>query len=254
MEDVVMALLLAVGLAAGVLLTLLIDGRILGQQVTAANTENRRLQQKIQAVNGRLTAAQAQIHNLNHDLDITAQQIEQLTAMSQSQRQELAAVGQERETAVAQTQELQRQLDILRDEHQLACRRLATAAVEIKYMRRDLAKADDQSQHLIQLQTGKQLLEARTNDLQARLDAAQLQLNAAGLKGKSQIEIVRGIGPTYARRLHEAGIHDLTDLAAQTAERVGEIVGLKTWQRADPQAWIDEAAELATAFSDGEGN
>ncbi|MCP4422885.1 MAG: helix-hairpin-helix domain-containing protein, partial [Chloroflexi bacterium] len=79
-----------------------------------------------------------------------------------------------------------------------------------------------------------------------------LQLNAVGLKGKKQVEIVRGIGPAYARRLHEAGIHDLTHLAAQTAARVGEIVGLKTWQRADPQAWIDEARELAAAFSDGE--
>ena len=85
---------------------------------------------------------------------------------------------------------------------------------------------------------------------EARLEAARHQLNAAGLKGKSQIEIVRGIGPTYARRLHEAGIRDLSDLAEQTAERVGEIVGLKTWQRADPQGWIDEAKELAAAFQE----
>jgi polyhydroxyalkanoate synthase len=77
-----------------------------------------------------------------------------------------------------------------------------------------------------------------------------LQLNAAGLKGKKQVEIVRGIGPTYARRLHEAGVHSLNDLAELTAERVAELVGLKTWQRANPQAWIDEARELAAAFQD----
>lgn len=252
MEDVVMALLLAVGLAVGVLLTLLIDGRVLGQQLMTATTENQRLHQKLQAANGRLTVAKAQIQNLSHDLDSTTRQIEHLTIMSQSQRDELVAVGQEKETAVNRIQELHNQLNTLRDEHQTACRRLAIAAVELKYMRRDLDKAADHSQRLIQLQTDKQLLEAKTTDLSARLDAAQIQLNAAGLKGIKQVEIVRGIGPAYARRLHEAGIHNLTDLAAQTAERVGEIVGLKTWQRADPQAWIDEAAELAAAFSDGE--
>ncbi|MCB9443505.1 MAG: helix-hairpin-helix domain-containing protein, partial [Ardenticatenaceae bacterium] len=111
-----------------------------------------------------------------------------------------------------------------------------------------LAAAQDQTSQMVHLQADKQVLQSKMDEIQDRFAAAQHQLNAAGLKGKSQIEIVRGIGPTYARRLHEAGIRSLADLAEQTAERVGEIVGLKTWQRADPQAWIDEAKELAAAF------
>ncbi|MCP4423828.1 MAG: hypothetical protein GY803_04985, partial [Chloroflexi bacterium] len=220
MNDLMAALVLAIGLAAGVLLTLLIDGRILGERLETAAAQNRKLQQKTTATASRLAAAQSQISGLTQDLDKTTRQIEALTAQTQSQQQEIAAATAEKETVYAQFHELRAQLDKLRDEHQLACRRLAITAVELKYMRRDLDKAEDQSQRLIQLQTDKQLLEAKANDLHARLDAAQLQLNAVGLKGKKQVEIVRGIGPAYARRLHEAGIHDLTHLAAQTAARV----------------------------------
>ena len=252
MNELVNYLILAVGLAVGILATLVIDGRILGRHLTAAAAENRRLQSKLRAASNRLTAAQTRIVSLTHNLEETTSQIKELTRLSQSQQQELTAVTAEKETVYAQFHTLNEQLEKLRGEHQLTCRRLAVAAVELKHLQQDLDRTQDQSQQLIALQANKQILEAQVSDVKAKLDAAQHQLNAAGLKGKSQIEIVRGIGPTYARRLHEAGVHNLADLAQQTADLVGEIVGLKTWQRADPQAWIDEARQLASAFSNGE--
>jgi predicted flap endonuclease-1-like 5' DNA nuclease len=250
MNWVLWALLVAVGLAVGVLVTLVVDGRFWEQQVSTAVAENRRLQQKVRSLTSRLAVTQTQVEQLTRDLDETTNQIGALTELSQTQREEIAAATAAKETITEQFHQLTGQLEKLRDEHNQACRRLAVTDVEIAHLRQDVAAAEDQTQQLIRLQADKQVLQSRMDELAARFAAAQQQLNAAGLKGKSQIEIVRGIGPTYARRLHEAGVRSLADLAEQTAERVGEIVGLKTWQRADPQAWIDEAKELAAAFED----
>lgn len=252
MENLIFLLLLAIGLGLGVLVTLIVDGRILGQQLQTAVTENRRLQQKANSLTGRLAATKTQVEQLGHDLDETINQIKALTTLTQTQHGEIAAVTAVKETITEQFHQLTNQLDQLREEHNQACRRVAVSDVELTHLRQDLAAAQDQSAQLIRLQADKLLLQSRMDELQARFKSAQHQLNAAGLKGKSQVEIVRGIGPTYARRLHEAGIHSLADLAEETVERVGEIVGLKTWQRADPQAWIDEAKELAAAYQDDE--
>ena len=60
------------------------------------------------------------------------------------------------------------------------------------------------------------------------------------------LELINGIGPTYARRLREAGIKTYVELTQQTPERLREITGLKTWQAADPTNWITEAHQLAS--------
>ncbi|MCA9969074.1 MAG: DUF4332 domain-containing protein [Anaerolineales bacterium] len=56
---------------------------------------------------------------------------------------------------------------------------------------------------------------------------------------------IHGIGPVYAQRLQEAGIHTFAALARLAPERVAEIVGRKNWQAADPAEWIAAAQELA---------
>jgi predicted flap endonuclease-1-like 5' DNA nuclease len=241
-------LLVAVGLAVGVLVTLIVDGRHLGEQLATAVDENRKLQQKVRSLTSRLAAAKSRVEQLGQDLDETAEQIEALTQLSQSQREELTAVTTAKESLTEKFDQLTSQLEGLRTEHEQASRRLAAADVELNHLREDLAAAEDKTAQLVSLEADKQVLQSRLDELQTRFESAQHQLKFAGLKGKNQVEIVRGIGPTYAGRLHEAGIHSLADLAEQTVERVAEIVGLKTWQRANPQAWIDEAKELAAAF------
>ncbi|HEX6384972.1 MAG TPA: helix-hairpin-helix domain-containing protein, partial [Anaerolineae bacterium] len=59
-----------------------------------------------------------------------------------------------------------------------------------------------------------------------------------------------GIGPTYARRLNEAGVQTLADLARQTPERIREIVKLKRWQGGEPEGWIEEARALTVMLND----
>lgn len=57
-------------------------------------------------------------------------------------------------------------------------------------------------------------------------------------------EKINGIGPTYTKRLYEAGITTLSDLAQADPDQIGEIVKLQAWQAHDPQEWIDEAQRL----------
>jgi len=56
---------------------------------------------------------------------------------------------------------------------------------------------------------------------------------------------VHGIGPVYARRLQEAGIHTFASLAAQSPERLAQIVQLKEWQAAAPEEWIAQAKTMS---------
>lgn len=56
---------------------------------------------------------------------------------------------------------------------------------------------------------------------------------------------IKGIGPTYARRLQEAGIRTFAALAQQPPATLRQISGLQPWQAADPADWIAQAAEWA---------
>jgi predicted flap endonuclease-1-like 5' DNA nuclease len=57
-------------------------------------------------------------------------------------------------------------------------------------------------------------------------------------------ERINGIGPTYARRLREAGIVALPDLAHADANQIREIVKLQPWHVHNPHDWIEEARRL----------
>lgn len=64
-------------------------------------------------------------------------------------------------------------------------------------------------------------------------------------KKADHLEDVNGIGPVFAQRLNEAGIYTFADLAAQTPERVREIISPKNWQAVDPEGWISQAQHLS---------
>jgi large subunit ribosomal protein L21 len=87
----------------------------------------------------------------------------------------------------------------------------------------------------------------------------QLSLLAAGvgllferLQGKKtavaappdDLTAIKGIGPTFARRLQEAGITSFAALAALSPEEARQFSGATNWQ-ADPADWIVEAKALA---------
>lgn len=56
-----------------------------------------------------------------------------------------------------------------------------------------------------------------------------------------RLEEIRGIGPAYAKRLNEAGIHTFTDLAQAGEERLDEIIGERGARLMDTKDWIRQA-------------
>ena len=55
---------------------------------------------------------------------------------------------------------------------------------------------------------------------------------------------ITGIGPTYAKRLVEAGITTFAGLAAASPEELREVTKA-TGKSADPESWIAQAGSLA---------
>lgn len=61
----------------------------------------------------------------------------------------------------------------------------------------------------------------------------------AGKGGKDDLTGIKGIGPTYAKRLAAAGIVTFADLAASSPDRLREIT--RATPMADPGEWIAQA-------------
>jgi predicted flap endonuclease-1-like 5' DNA nuclease len=70
------------------------------------------------------------------------------------------------------------------------------------------------------------------------------------LKEKDHLERIRGIGPVFARRFQEAGVHTFAQLAALAPDRAREVVAVENWQAVDPDSWIAQAREFAHGSSE----
>ncbi|RME43367.1 MAG: hypothetical protein D6796_13205 [Caldilineae bacterium] len=58
-----------------------------------------------------------------------------------------------------------------------------------------------------------------------------------------RLEDISGIGPAFARRLHEAGVHTFAELARLTPRQVRDIIQPQNWQKIEPDIWIAQAKE-----------
>jgi predicted flap endonuclease-1-like 5' DNA nuclease len=70
------------------------------------------------------------------------------------------------------------------------------------------------------------------------------RLRAVGEQRRDSLIDINGIGPVYERRLFDAGIYTFAELAAQSPEQLRELVGAKSWQDIDTEAWIAEARQF----------
>ncbi len=61
----------------------------------------------------------------------------------------------------------------------------------------------------------------------------------------TDLEQIRGIGPVFAKRLNDAGVHTLTDLVTKTEAELETIIGKsRAGAMFDPVVWITEAQQL----------
>ncbi|MFL7840515.1 MAG: helix-hairpin-helix domain-containing protein [Candidatus Promineifilaceae bacterium] len=120
-----------------------------------------------------------------------------------------------------------------------------------------------------ELKTVTAELEARNKDFEAsageleilKLELAELQAAAAAAaldSGRSMAvdvgfevpEIddftkITGIGPALAARLSNAGIYRYADLAHADHQELPDALGIRPWQKVEPEVWVAEAAVLA---------
>lgn len=97
--------------------------------------------------------------------------------------------------------------------------------------------------------------QAETGQVQSALHSAEIQisqlqnqLTAPAPVAANPLEQIQGIGPVFARRLHEAGVVTLADLAAQTPEDVRAIVAtVRGGKMVNVQTWIDQARQLTNS-------
>ena len=80
---------------------------------------------------------------------------------------------------------------------------------------------------------------ANLRDMQAKL-AAQPAVQTV----QDQLEAIKGIGRVFAQKLNAAGIYTFADLAAQTPDRLREIIGTaRAGSMVQPADWIQQARQ-----------
>ena len=82
--------------------------------------------------------------------------------------------------------------------------------------------------------------------LRAQLDSRERTV-AVGERTRDSLIDINGIGPVYEQRLFNAGIYTFAELAAQSPARLRELVGAKSWQETETEAWIAEAQQFIQA-------
>ena len=169
-----------------------------------------------------LTVAQIEMKHLQEDVEEDRQKLvvlDELEAENQKLSATLALVEKELDERKAKVEELRNQL------------------AETEKLRASLKETEEK------LQTST----SQVNNMQTALGRAKSQIKHTG---KSQLQIIKGIGPATERKLKAAGIVTVPDLAQQTPERLREILNLKPNSRLDPEAWITEAQQLAPTFGE----
>ncbi len=118
--------------------------------------------------------------------------------------------------------------------------------VKIEGLLQQLEESEALRQQLANAQEKLETADSHIQTLQGKMDEVQTKM---AYSGKSQLQLIRGIGPTYARRLSDFGIQTFADLAECDAEQVASIIKKKNWQAVDINDWIDEAKALAARLS-----
>lgn len=74
--------------------------------------------------------------------------------------------------------------------------------------------------------------------------APQIELPPSEKTAEDDLTTIKGIGPTFAKRLKEAGIKTFKQVAEADPERLRQITKIRDWQRPSAEEWIEEAQSL----------
>ena len=107
-------------------------------------------------------------------------------------------------------------------------------------------KVTDIRQYLIETNAIRQRLQQTEDELtatQENLNTTQQELTIL-YKSADPLREINGIGPVYAERLHEAGIHTIADLAKLTPSMLAEKIGELEFNHSEStESWIAQAKQ-----------
>ena len=202
--------------------------------ITAANADRDRLRAELDAGtssakgNTALAALQAEHERLQIELDAANSSLGQYKA-------ELGTLNTSLASAQTDRDQLRAELDALRAERAPAQATLRAQGAETQYKTQLFSPAPP--------------LDDATNSVHLN-DTGDQQNNAeiaVGERTRDPLIDINGIGPVYEQRLFDAGIYTFADLAAQSPARLRELVGAKSWQETETEAWIAEAQQFIQA-------
>lgn len=123
--------------------------------------------------------------------------------------------------------------------------------IDWRFWRRELyASLQTESQWRRELQAAqREIAELRTQLAQLSASApasetSSILSNTSDLP-YDQLEVINGVGPAFAQRLHTAGVHTFAQLSELSPERLLEIIHPEPGQAVDPGSWIAQARQLA---------
>jgi predicted flap endonuclease-1-like 5' DNA nuclease len=268
MSSGVIILALLGSMMVGVLLAILIDTFYVRRWYDAMQLDRAQLDESLRQRTIKLGRTEALASDLEERLAEHGRLLDDLREENTRLDEARVELETKLETAVAETSDLEAQIsrldsqiDTLREEKQELEKQISVAEVEMKYLQEDVAGARQKLVEMEALENRNRQLTAQLQETETELETANTRLDKvqnalkranAQIKhtGKSQLQIIKGIGPVTERKLKDAGIVTVPDLAEQTPERLREILNLKPSSRAKPEAWVAEAQQLAPTFGE----
>jgi predicted flap endonuclease-1-like 5' DNA nuclease len=197
-------------------------------KLSASEAENNRLVGDVQLVEAEIALLEAKVAQANNALQQAQDYIAALEQKVAAAEAQTSAIEAEKDLALTQLQEAE-----LTAAEQNA--RIATLEKQVRDA--ELVRQD--------LQVARNRLETADTHIQKLQDSVEDAHAMVSYSGKNELQLIRGIGPAYARRLNEFGINSFNDLAKCDPQQIATIIKKKNWQAADIQDWIDEAKALA---------
>ena len=198
------------------------------EKAGTAVAENNRLIGDVQLMEAEIATLESKIEQLTQAEAQSPPRLPDLEQNVLAAQAQLAAVEAERDAAQTQLEQVE----------------LASAEqkAQIDTLKQQVQAAEKVKQELAVAQEKLQTADVHIQKLQDTMDDVKIKMNYSG---KNQLQLIRGIGPTYARRLNEFGIQTFTDLAECQPDQIASIIKKKEWQAVNIQDWLDEAKALA---------
>jgi predicted flap endonuclease-1-like 5' DNA nuclease len=98
---------------------------------------------------------------------------------------------------------------------------------------------------LRQRETELREMRQQLTEADGKTEALRLEYEAYQRSHPDTLTVIKGIGPVYQWKLRDAGISTYKQLAKADPEQLRRMLGVKSWQKVNIGAWIEQARDWA---------